>query len=184
MGNYDCSTFNIIPSVRRFGDLQRALKSEQQTILLTEADIVNLKDLVDMVHKAGKKAWINLELLGGFGRDQKGMKLLKNYYGVDGVMSTDSTKLTMTRRLGLTSLQRFFIVDSRALDTTMKILENSKVDGAEILPAHTAIQFINTLRENTDIPLLAGGFVETPEMIETIREAGFSGMTTSKSSLW
>ena len=82
------SNFQIIPSIRRLTDLDTALESGAQVILLTDADITNLQVLTQKIHAAGKQVWINTELLGGFGKDQAGLKLLKNYYKVDGVMST------------------------------------------------------------------------------------------------
>lgn len=177
-------SFQIIPSIRRLNDLETALKSQRETILLTEADIANLKPLVQKVHAAGKKAWVNLELLGGFGRDQVGMKLLKNYYHVDGIMSTDSTKLGMAKRAGLYSVQRFLIADSRGFDTSLRILASSKADAAEILPAEVAADLYVELRKATAIPLLAGGFIKTSEQIRRMERCGFNGITISQRAFW
>lgn len=180
----DFNKFQIIPSIRRLNDLEAALNSRCQIVLLTEADIANLKSLVEMVHAKNKKAWVNLELLGGFGRDQVGMKLLKNYYQVDGVMSTDSTKLGMARRCNLVTVQRFLIADSRGYDTSLRILESTKVDAAEILPAATAVNIFDALRRVTDIPLLAGGFIQDRVMIHKLQEIGYNGITISKKTFW
>lgn len=177
-------TFQLIPSIRRLGDLDEALASRRDIILLTEADIASLPGLVAKVHGAGKKAWVNLELLGGFGRDQVGIKLLKNYFKVDGIMSTDSTKLGMAKRMGLTTIQRFLIGDSRAYDTSLRILKSANTDGAEILPAAIAREILPQLRRTTTIPLLAGGFIHTREEIEALRSAGFEGVTSSKKKHW
>ena len=184
MSKIDLGKFQMIPSIRRLNDLEVALKSSREIVLLTEANIANLQSLVEMVHQNGKDAWVNLELLGGFGRDQVGMKLLKNYYRVDGVMSTDSTKLGMARRCGLVTVQRFFIVDSRGFDTSLRILESAKVDAAEVLPAVAALGFVDELKRVSRIPLLAGGFIQTAEMIEKVQRAGFAGITISKKAFW
>ncbi len=127
---------------------------------------------------------INLELLGGFGKDHVGMKLLKNYYHVDGVMSTDSSKLGMAKQSGLFTIQRFFLPDSRSFDTAMKIIESSKIDAVELLPALIAINLADRLKEVAKIPLLAGGFVRDHEMVEEIKNTGFMGLTASDKSLW
>ncbi|MDO4287907.1 MAG: glycerol-3-phosphate responsive antiterminator [Eubacterium sp.] len=176
--------FQIIPSIRRLNDLEVALASKRQIVLLTEANIANLQSLVEMVHAKQKKAWVNLELLGGFGRDQVGMKLLKNYYHVDGVMSTDSAKLGMAKRCSLVTVQRFLIADSRGYDTSLRILESTRVDAAEILPAATAMDIFEDLRRVTDIPLLAGGFIQDAEAIAKLRELGYNGITISKKAFW
>ncbi|AFA48552.1 glycerol-3-phosphate responsive antiterminator [Acetobacterium woodii] len=180
----DFSEFQVIPSIRKLNDLEIALKSDVQVILLTEAHIANLLDLVKLVHAKDKKALINLELLGGFGKDHVGMKLLKNYYHVDGVMSTDSSKLGMAKQCGLVTFQRFFLHDSRSFETTLKIIESSRVDGAELLPAVMALDCYSKLISIAKIPLLAGGFIRDREMMEKIKICGFKGLTVSEKSLW
>ncbi|SDY06803.1 glycerol-3-phosphate responsive antiterminator [Eubacterium barkeri] len=180
----DFDTFQIIPSIRRLGDLADALASDRHIILLTDADIANLPALVQKVHQAGKKAWINMELLGGFGRDQAGIKLLKNYFKVDGVMSTDSAKLGIAKRVGLTTIQRFLIGDSRAYDTSLRLLRSVKTDAAEILPAAVAQEILPDLRKVTDMPLLAGGFIHSAKEIDALQKSGFEGLTISKKKYW
>lgn len=180
----DKNAFLVVPSIRRLNDLDIALKSTRKVILLTDADIANLKPLTEKVHAAGKKVWVNLELLGGFGRDQVGMKLLKNYYKVDGVMSTDNTRLRMARNASLFTVQRFLISDSRGLETAMRLMTSMKVDAAEILPASAAIEIFPELKGIVHVPVLAGGFVKTKKQVATLREAGFAGITTSRPALW
>lgn len=176
---FDNKTFTVVPSIRRLGDLEQALAGECPVILLTGADIVSLKTLSDKVHAAGKRALINMELLGGFGRDQTGIKLLKNYYHVDGVMSTDSKRLGMARGVGLYTIQRFMLTDSKALDTTLRILKTSPAQAAELLPAMAALPVVKQLRAVTDMPLLAGGFIRTQADLDRLAGAGFNGVTTS-----
>ena len=177
-------SFQVIPSIRRLGDLEWALKSKRQTILLTGADIANLPLLAEKVHRAGKKVLINMELLGGFGRDEVGIKLLKHYFKVDGVMSTDRMRLGMARNIGLYTIQRFLISDSKALDTTLRIVKSTRAQAAEILPAKVAVDVLPELRKVTSIPLWAGGFIQTAEEIEGVEQAGFNGATTSERRLF
>ncbi|KNZ41536.1 glycerol-3-phosphate responsive antiterminator [Acetobacterium bakii] len=184
MSNIEFNEFEVIPSIRKLNNLEVALESDARIILLTDAHIANLKTLVEMVHSKGKKALVNLELIGGFGKDHVGMKLLKNHYHVDGVMSTDSGKLGMAKRYELFTIQRFFLIDSRSFETTMKILESARVDGAEVLPAITAMDLFDDLMQVARIPLLAGGFIRDREMLNKIRERGFKGVTISDKSLW
>ena len=178
------SNFQIIPSIRRLTDLDTALERGAQVILLTDADITNLQVLTQKIHAAGKQVWINTELLGGFGKDQAGLKLLKNYYKVDGVMSTDSARLKTLRHMGLYTVQRFFMTDSRSFETSLKLLKNSGMDAAEILPACAAAGTYESLRRVTTIPLLAGGFITGSRTAEQLRRIGFSGLTTSSKKLW
>lgn len=176
--------FQVIPSIRRLGDLETALNSERDIVLLTGADIANLKLLAEKVHEAGKLVLVNMELLGGFGRDEAGIKLLKHYFKVDGVMSTDRMRLGMARNIGLFTIQRFLISDSKALDTAQRILRTSRAQAAEILPVKIAMDVVPKLRKVTAIPLLAGGFIQSEEDLEAVQKAGFEGATTSVKHLF
>lgn len=161
------------------------LNSTCRIVLLTEANITTLQMMTERVHARGKLAWVNMELLGGFGRDQTGLKLLQNHFHVDGVMSTDSAKLAFLKRhTSLFTVQRFFLTDSRGLETGMNILKNANVDAAEILPACTALGHYERFRSCTNIPLLAGGFVYTKAEAERIKRIGYNGITTSSKALW
>jgi glycerol uptake operon antiterminator len=84
----------------------------------------------------------------------------------------------------LFTIQRFFLHDSRALDTSLRLLKSSSVDAAELLPAKISIDFIKIIRQITAIPLLAGGFIHDPKMIKVIESTGFNGMTVSDKALW
>ncbi len=88
------------------------------------------------------------------------------------------------KRMGLTTIQRFLIGDSRAYDTSLRILKSANTDGAEILPAAIAREILPQLRRTTTIPLLAGGFIHTREEIEALCSAGFEGVTSSKKKHW
>ena len=95
-------------------------------------------------------------------------------------MSTDSTKLGIAKKMGIFTVQRFLLVDSRAFDTAIKILKTTKVDAAEVLPGVVAQDVLMDLRNASPIPILAGGFIRTIEEIEEIKRLGFNGLTISK----
>ncbi|MGI6108535.1 MAG: glycerol-3-phosphate responsive antiterminator [Eubacteriaceae bacterium] len=178
------SKFEIIPSIRKLNNFDAACNSGADYVLLTEASISNLQMLVRRVHESGKKAWVNPELLGGFDCDHEGAKLLHNLYHVDGVMSTDTRTLSLVKRQDIYTIQRFFVTDSRAFETALKVLDKSPADCAEILPAFSALEVYHELKRKTDLPLLAGGFIKNEEMLEKIREIGYNGVTVSEKRLW
>ncbi len=55
MNSINFNEFQVIPSIRRLNDLKVALNSDVQIILLSEAHIANLLDLVRLVHNQEKK---------------------------------------------------------------------------------------------------------------------------------
>lgn len=177
-------TFKIIPSVRKLKNLERALQAKSNIIFLSEAHIGNLRDLAAKCHQYGKTAFVNIDFLGGLSQDQTGIKFLKDMFKVDGVMSTSTIKINIAKSIGFYTIQRFFLIDSRSYDMSLKALRNSKVDAVEILPALVAPYFFNELRKVKDVPLIAGGFINKKETAKKILNAGFSGITTSCEDLW
>lgn len=62
---------------------------------------------------------------------------------------------------------------------------NNKFDAIEVLPACCAVIESNSLaRLKKDSKLLAGGFINTINMVEQVFKLGFSGITTSNKELW
>lgn len=88
----------IIPSVRKYKHFEQALSCSSEYVLLSEANIGNLQSLIGKCHQSGKKVLIHLELLGGFKPDQAGISLLKNYYKVDGVISSNLSALRHAKK--------------------------------------------------------------------------------------
>jgi hypothetical protein len=52
---------------------------------------------------------IHLELLGGFKPDQAGINLLKNYYKVDGVISSNLSALRYAKKEGLLTYFGYYL---------------------------------------------------------------------------
>ena len=100
------------------------------------------------VIKAAKKVLIHLELLGGFKPDQAGISLLKNYYKVDGVISSNLSALRHAKKEGLLTIFRVLLIDSRSLDQSIDIVKHNPPDAIEILPAEYACQCLELISRN------------------------------------
>lgn len=109
------SNNTIIPSIRKYKYFEKALSCQSEYVLLSEANIGNLQSLIGKCHQSGKKVLVHLELLGGFKPDQAGINLLKNYYKVDGVISSNLSALRYAKKEGLLTVYRVLLIDSRSL---------------------------------------------------------------------
>lgn len=176
--------FTIIPSVRNLRYFDDALQTASRIVFLSETHIGILSSLVKKCHNAGKIAFVNIDLIGGISKDQLGVKFLKDIFKVDGIISASSRHLNMAKSEGLYTIQRFFLLDSRAFDSSMDALKLSKIDAVEILPGPMAITFANEIKVKRDIPLFAGGFIRTIDILHKVAQAGFVGVTTSERHLW
>lgn len=176
--------FSIIPSIRMIKDLSYALTLKNEYILLSEAHIGNLKSLVDTCHKANKKAIVNVELIGGLNLDKTGIHLLKKLYQVDMVICSSTAKLNMMKSIGLKTIQRITLMDSKSFDTSAKAIVDSKCDLIEVRPGVYGLKYRDKFKKIKDVPMILGGFVEDELLVEEAKKAGFIGVTTSCKDLW
>ncbi|GAA0437478.1 MAG: glycerol-3-phosphate responsive antiterminator [Bacillota bacterium] len=175
----------VIPSIRQLKDLQSALSSKSTYIFLSEVHIGNLKELTNRCHQAGKKVIVHLDLVEGLTKDTKGVKWLKEMFKVDGVISPNQRVLNAASKMGMLTIYRIFLFDSRSLDQSLKSLKNTHFDGVEILPGPFAIHFVERIQSIVpEASLLAGGFLDTKDKINKILHGGFVAVTTSNRELW
>lgn len=175
--------FNIIPSVRRHKDLPLAFSAPSPYVLLNDINIVQLKEQAALVRASNKITLVTPDLIGGFNPCREGMRLLKEHFLVNGILSANLSQLAMAKSEGLITIQRLFLFDSYAWDNAIKAIKNTHVDAVEILPGPLAIKFASTLKKK-GVPMLAGGFIKTRTEVRNLFAASFSGVTTSEKDLW
>lgn len=134
--------------------------------------------------RSQEKVIVHVDLIGGLNKDQMGIKLLKDLFQVDGLISPSAKIVNRAKNVGLIGIHRFFLLDSRSLENGLKGLEMSDLDAIEILPGPFAKQFVNQFRAVKNVPILAGGFIDSAEVVHELFAAGINGVTTSKRELW
>ena len=127
---------------------------------------------------------INPELVAGLGNDRMAFTLMRKMFGVDGVMSGSNTKLLMAKKEGMCTIRRVALEDSLAVNQALSTMKETKSDVIELRPSYYALRYLNVFKEKRNCPYIAGGFVDSIEMLDRLREAGFVGVTTSDADLW
>lgn len=172
----------IIAATRSDEEFSLAAESGAEMIFDLCADILSLTKKIKIAHDSGKKLYIHIDLAEGVGRDKSGITLLKKM-GVDGIISTKVNLIKLAREIGLSTVQRFFIVDSRSVHTTIEAVKTSRPDMIEIMPA-TVGKVITRLAGELDIPIIAGGLIETQNEVASALLSGASAVSTGKRELW
>ena len=173
---------SIIAAVRNGDELMCAVESGVGMIFHLSPDIMSLEGDVDKVHSAGKKIFIHIDLAEGIGKDKLGLEYSKRC-GVDGIISTRNNMIRFARESGLFTVQRFFIVDSHSIDTTVESLKMSKPDMIEIMPG-VAPKIIRQIKEKINITVIAGGLIETKNEVSEALNNGANAISTGKVELW
>ena len=105
----------------------------------------------------GKVPIVNLDLVSGLARDAAAIEFLSRR-SIRGIISTHQVPLRAARSLGLFAIQRTFLLDSAALQSSLRSIEQTRLDAIEVLPAIVAPYLVRELnREHSALPVIAGG---------------------------
>lgn len=178
----DGLTNRIIAAVRTQSEMETALKSRVEVIFDLCSNIISVGENVERAHNAGKKLFVHIDLADGIGKDKYGVVYLRNI-GVDGIISTRVNLIKLAKENGLFTIQRFFVVDSHSIDTTLEGLKSSKADMIEIMPG-VMTKVIKRLKAKIVTPIIAGGLIETGEEIAEIFKCGTFAVSTGKQEFW
>lgn len=179
MTKYICD--KVIAAVRTNDNLLRAASSDVKIVFHLSPNILTLEENIKILHNAGKKLFLHMDLADGIGKDRSAIEYIKKL-GVDGIISTRSNIIKYARELGVFTVQRFFIVDSQSVLTTIDTLKSSKAQMIEVMPGMS--KAIKRLKESVDVPIIAGGLIETEEEALEILKSGASAISTGNELLW
>lgn len=172
----------IISATRSDEDFLRAVASEPKIIFDLYPDLMNVSAKVKKAHEAGKKYFLHMDLAKGVGKDESGMRFLRRI-GVDGILSTKVSIIKLAKDSGISAVQRFFVVDSQSIHTSLESVKTSKPDMIEIMPG-TVCKVIERIATMTSIPIIAGGLIETENEARAAVTAGALAVSTGNQTLW
>ncbi len=159
-----------------------AIKAGPEWIFDLAPDISEIEGKATLAHRAGKKYFIHFDLAQGIGKDKSGMLFVKEL-GIDGIISTRVNVVKMAREAELFTVQRFFIVDSHSIETTLEGIRSGKPDMIEVMPG-TVYKVIERLKSTVSIPIIAGGLIENEAEMREALSSGASAISTSRVELW
>ncbi len=174
----------VIAAVRDERRLDEALRSRCRTVFLLSTSLGRLGEVGEAAAAAGKLLFIHLDFVGGLGRDEEAVEYLARVARPAGLITTRTGLIQTARRLGLTPLQRLFLLDSQSLTTGIDAARSSRAEVVEVLPGiiPRAVQAIRSQLPHTVI--IAGGLVRSPREVGRALQAGASGVSTSSADLW
>lgn len=172
----------IAAAIRTEKDFSTALRSDVEMIFLLHSNIMTVNQCVKEIHGAGKKAFIHVDFSEGIGKDRFGLEFLAKQ-SVDGVLTTRTNIVRAAKEFDLVTVQRFFMVDSHSVGTSVESIKLSKPDIIEIMPG-IITKKIREFSQKVDMPIIAGGIVETMEEVRAALDAGATVVSTGEAELW
>lgn len=174
----------VIPAVRGPESLVQAARAPGKIVYFLYGNPDEIGKMADVVLAYGKFPIVNLDLASGFARDQAAVAFLA-HHKVQGIISTHPEPLRAARELGLFAIKRTFLLDSAAVQGSLKSLDQFLPDAVEVLPALTATHILAKLTQlHPTLPVIAGGLVHSLREIEDLVQQGVSSVSVSDVNLW
>ena len=162
-------------------EFNAALASPADVIFCLKASILNIAEQVRAAHAQDKCVFVHIDLADGVGKDRAGIEYLASL-GIDGIISTRTQLCRQAREKGLIAVQRFFVMDSKGIESISENAESSQSDFIEIMPGVIGKAISRFAGNKT--PVIAGGLIETKKEVLSALECGALAVSTSKRELW
>jgi glycerol uptake operon antiterminator len=180
----DCLENNpIIAALHNNDSLADAVASPAKAIFLLSGNILQIADVVNNLKCSGKKVFVHVDLIDGLGKDIASVDYIKQRIKPHGILSTRSNLLKHGKEIGLITVQRLFLLDSRALNSGVDIIKSYHPDFVEVLPGIIP-RGIEELKKRVHQPIIAGGMITLKEDVIQAIKAGALAVSTSKKELW
>ena len=127
--------------------------------------------------------FVHIDLLAGLENNEAGLEYLAGFERVTGIVTVHHHLAGTARKLGLLSVVRLFVSDSRAADRGLAIANKSHPDAIEILPAAAAPKVADDFA-SCRIPRIAGGLCRTEADVDEAIASGCRAVTSTSPTLW
>ena len=169
----------IIAAIKDMAGLKKCLTCDSQVIFILFGDICNIADIVDKVKAAGKTAMVHIDLINGL----SGKEITVDFIHADGIITTKPVLIKRARELELSTILRFFVIDSMAYDSIEKQLRSVKPDYIEILPALMP-KVVSRICRLSKVPVITGGLISDKEDVVTMLNAGAVCISSTNPDVW
>lgn len=173
----------VIASVKDAAALDEVLASDRGVVFVLYGSVLDIVEIVDRAKDAGKTVLVDVDLLDGFAARDVVVTWLAEHTRADGVLSTKSNLIRAAKRAGLVAVQRFFLVDSFSYHQLPRVVEQARPDAIEILPGCMP-RVITWLRDDTTVPVIAGGLVCDKADVVAALGAGAVAVASSNRDVW
>ena len=173
----------IIASVKRKEDIRTCVNSKASLSFIIFGNLLDIASLVNPIKESGKTVIVPIDLIDGLSAHDAAVDYIVKKTKADGIISTKANILRTAKSRGLLTVQRFFMLDSRAMDMIVRQIDSPFVDIIEIVPGAMP-KMLKKVVEATDKPIIAGGCILDREDIMTALNAGATAVSTSNSALW
>lgn len=173
----------IISAVKSMEGLERCLSAEGKIVFVLFGDVMNIGNIVKVIQESGRMAFVHIDLVEGLASRDVAVDFLARSTKAEGILSTKPALIRRAKAQGLLAIQRYFVLDSIALQNVEKQFPPEGADAVEILPGIMP-KVIRRIASVSTIPLIAGGLISDKEDVMTALGAGAMAVSTTNSDVW
>jgi len=175
----------MIASIKDPRQIETALglRGRLSGVFLLTGHIGVIKGYVDLFKEHQLPVFLHLEKIGGLSTDNYGLDYLAKAIKPTGIISTKTNVVKTAKKMGLITIQRFFLVDTEGLDNIAKSLSQSEPDIVEVMPARIP-DMIGRVKALTTLPIITGGLLYEQSQAEECLKYGATAVSSSKPELW
>lgn len=172
----------VIAAVKDFKQLDAAINSNVEVIFVLFGDVLNVKDISQMIHEKNKIGIVHIDLIEGLNQKEAAIKYLKKETKFKGIISIKPQTIKLAKENGFITIQRSFIFDTISLKNAQNHLALN-IDAVEILPGLIP-KVTENLSKNINKPIICGGLIETKEEVMMALSSGATSVSTTKRKIW
>ena len=173
----------IIAAIKDMTGLEKCLTCDSQVIFILFGDICNISDIVDKAKSAGKTAMVHIDLINGLSGKEIAVDFIQKFTRADGIITTKPALIKRARELELSTILRFFVIDSMAYENIQKHVKGARPDVIEVLPALMP-KVVKRVCRISQIPVIAGGLVSDKEDVMSLLQAGVVSVSSTNKEIW
>lgn len=183
MNIVDLVNSQVIASIKNEQDIDKAIACNANIVFLLTGDLLNMTEYLDKLKKANKHVFIHLDFIEGLSNTKSAIKYIAQSWQPTGIITTKGALIKYAKEENLMAIQRIFLIDNSAVKKGIDMCRTFKPDAIEVLPGLMP-SIIDQLTKQVDLPIIAGGLINSKDDILQGLEAGALAISSGDSSHW
>lgn len=178
-------TSPIIPVVWDQKGLAEISRIQVAFLYLQHGSVFTLSDTCRRIKEIhpNVRVFFHIDLAEGIAADEAGVQFV-HACGIDGIVTTKPALIEAGKKVGLETVLRGFIQDSRSVKRTVQLCLRCSPDALDILPGPVLPEVMGELTRNLQQPVIGGGLVRREAQVRELLRIGCRAISTSSPELW
>lgn len=173
----------VIAAVKDMKGLEMALQTDVNIIFTLYGTVVNIGKITEKIKSAGKLCMVHMDLVDGLAPRDSGIDFIQQYTSADGIISTKGNLVRSAGSQGLLAIQRFFLLDSMAIENISRQYPSDLACAVEVLPGLMP-KIVKRVAKEIGSPVIASGLISDKEDVMNALSAGANAVSSTNPDVW